>query len=121
MEIQIKKTSKGNDSAVYKNYLYYFKRTNNHVEGYNLKLKKLIGAPHPNIWKLLEMFKAEEMSFALKKIRLDSDILKTRGRNKKDIEMDLKIEHLKVDYLKNELGLMEYISNLAKLVHDYSE
>jgi hypothetical protein len=49
---------------------------------------------------------------------LDSDVLKTRGRNKKDFEMDLKIEHLKVDYLKNELGLMEYVSKLAKLVHD---
>ena len=34
-------------------------RTNNHVEGYNLRLNKLLRA-HPNIWKFIDELKEED-------------------------------------------------------------
>ena len=35
-------------------------RTNNHVEGWHFRLKRVIGKAHPNIYELVEVFKKEE-------------------------------------------------------------
>ena len=43
-----------------------FPRTNNHVEGFNLKLKKFYGCSHPNIFKAVEEFQKQELSAFLR-------------------------------------------------------
>ena len=35
-------------------------RTNNYVEGWHSRLKKVVGKPHPNIFELIEVMKKEE-------------------------------------------------------------
>ena len=37
-------------------------RTNNNVEGFNLKLKKFVAAAHPNIQKAIEVFQVQELN-----------------------------------------------------------
>ena len=34
-------------------------RTNNHVEGWHSRLKKVVGKAHPNIFEIVEVFKKE--------------------------------------------------------------
>ena len=41
-------------------------KTNNHLEGYNKKLKNFIGANAPNIYKAVKVFQEEEVDAALK-------------------------------------------------------
>jgi len=41
-------------------------KTNNHLEGYNKKLKKFVGAKAPNIFKAVKVFQEEEEDAALK-------------------------------------------------------
>ena len=42
------------------------KRTNTHVEGWNLKFTKLVGEHHPNIFKSLEVMRKEQAATELK-------------------------------------------------------
>ena len=36
--------------------------TNNHVEGWHSRLKKVVGKVHPNIFEIVEAFKKEQAS-----------------------------------------------------------
>ena len=40
-------------------------RTNNNVEGFNLKLKEFVGAAHPNLQKAIEVFLSSRVNFLL--------------------------------------------------------
>ena len=35
-------------------------RTNNNVEGWHSRLKKVVGKPHPNLYEIIYVFKREE-------------------------------------------------------------
>ena len=37
-------------------------RTNNNVEGWHSRLKKVVGKPHPNLYEIIDVFKREEAS-----------------------------------------------------------
>ena len=41
-------------------------RTNNHIEGWHSKLKKVVGKAHPNVYKLVRTFKTEQASVEVK-------------------------------------------------------
>ena len=41
-------------------------RTNNYVEGWHSRLKKVVGKPHPNIFELIEIIKKEEATAQMK-------------------------------------------------------
>ena len=41
-------------------------RTNNHVEGWHSRLKKVVGKPHPNIYEIIDVLKREEVSTKMK-------------------------------------------------------
>ena len=69
-------------------------KTNNHLEGFNSKLNKYFNK-HPNIWMFIIKIKEEETNATLKYLRIENKTLKTRGRNKKDIENDLQISIMK--------------------------
>ena len=38
-------------------------RTNNHMEGWHSRLKKVVGKPHPNIYELVDVIKREEATY----------------------------------------------------------
>ena len=48
-------------------------RTNNHLEGYNKKLKNFFGAKSPNIFKSIQHFQLEEANAALRYFRADNE------------------------------------------------
>ena len=48
-------------------------RTNNHLEGYNKKLKNFFGAKSPNIFKSIQYFQLEEANAALRYFRADNE------------------------------------------------
>ena len=35
-------------------------RTNNHIEGWHSKLKKVVGKAHPNVYEIVEIFKTKQ-------------------------------------------------------------
>jgi len=47
-------------------------RTNNHVEGWHSRLKKVVGKPHPNIYEIIDVFKREEASTKIKMQMLEA-------------------------------------------------
>ena len=47
-------------------------RTNNHVEGWHSRLKKVVGKPHPNIYEIIDVFKREEVSTKVKMYMLEA-------------------------------------------------
>ena len=40
--------------------------TNNNVEGWHSRLKKVVGKPHPNLYEIIDVFKREEASTKVK-------------------------------------------------------
>ena len=46
--------------------------TNNHVEGWHSRLKKVVGKPHPNIYEIIDVFKKEEVSTKVKMHMLEA-------------------------------------------------
>ena len=69
-------------------------RTNNHLEGYNLKIKKTVAVAHPDIFKAITILQNEEViaSINYHKEKLGDKI---PLRRKKEIEKDGKIITLK--------------------------
>ena len=63
-------------------------RTNNHVEGYNAKLKRFL-LKHPNIWTFILKIKGEETNCALRFTHLEAGTLKDRERKASSLETDL--------------------------------
>ena len=76
-------------------------RTNNHVEGYNNKLKCFVGAAKPNIYKIVNIFKNEETN-SDKKFRNATTIppSKPPPRDNYSAEKDTKLKIYK-DLLSN--------------------
>ena len=77
-------------------------KTNNHVEGFNSKLKKFLTS-HPHIWKCIVKIKSEKSLCSLRFIHHKSGSLKERGRRSSDLEKDLKILDLKTQYITKNL------------------
>lgn len=73
------------------------------------------------MWRFIELIQREETTVATDFARLEKGLLKTRGRNKKDIEQDLAIERSKTKYLSGSLNLDEYLVELSYKIHDYSK
>ena len=95
-------------------------RTNNHVEGYNLRINKILVTPHPNIWKLIEFLQRENTTMTMTFERLEKNLLRTSSRNKMDIQFDLDIERLKNKYIVKSITLEEYVASLSSKMTEYS-
>lgn len=57
-------------------------RTNNHLEGYNNKLKKFVGLAHPDIYRAIEVFKGEENTHTQIFTQTRLDMIKPPPRRK---------------------------------------
>jgi hypothetical protein len=95
-------------------------RTNNPVEGFNFRMGKYLET-HSNIWTFMTKLKKEESSAALKYFRIFNGTYKFPPRRTCDIQRDLDISKTKCKYLAGELNISEYLTNLTKTVHDFSE
>ena len=95
-------------------------RTNNTVEGYNLKLNNFLHS-HPNIWIFIRKIQAEESTSALTHSRVNDMTLNRRGRNKIDIQTDLNIQKLKCSYLAKKITAMEYLEQVSKVGPKFGE
>ena len=96
-------------------------RTNNHIEGYNLKLQKFATCAHPNIWLFIGTIKQEEATYGCNFYRLELGKYKQRGRNKVDMERDIAILLAKNKYISNTVSIFEFLSYLGHIMHDYSD
>ena len=74
---------------------------------------------HPNIWKFIKKIKSEESSTYLKYYNINSNTLKKKHRNNKDILRDENLLKNKFDLVTNKIDTMEYLNRVANLVHDY--
>ena len=95
-------------------------RTNNHIEGYHLKLDKYIVDKKPNIWAFLTFIKKEESTHFLNYDRLERNVLRIKGRSRKDLERDNCILKLRCNYLINN-DLDELLEKLSDLIHEYND
>ena len=95
-------------------------RTNNHVEGYNAKLKRFL-SKHPNIWTFILKIKGEESNSALRFTHLEAGTLKERGRKASNLENDLAILQLKNKYVLHEIELGDYLMELTEFCKEFDQ
>ena len=90
-------------------------RTNNHVEAYNLRLKKWLSAKSPNIYKAVEVLQREEVNSALRYQRAnseDSKVNKPPYRNHLDIKKEAQLNICKDLLRENSISLDIYIEKI---------
>ena len=69
---------------------------------------------------VIESKKAEESSVYLKYMRINDGTFKKRNRNSKDVQRDLLIQTAKFNLVSNSLSDSEYLEEVSKAVHDFS-
>ncbi|KAK3094472.1 hypothetical protein FSP39_002187, partial [Pinctada imbricata] len=82
-------------------------RTNNHLEGWHNKLKKRVGASHPHIYKLINIFQKEQAANEVKMVQYTS-VGTRRKMSKKYRDVDEKLSNLKADLLAGRKTCVEY-------------
>ena len=90
-------------------------RTNNHLEGYNKKLKNFMGAKSPNIFKSVHLFQEEELNATLKFLRADDpdgNVNRPPRRAHLDIVKEAKIKTLMDLVKEKELTLKAYVEKV---------
>ena len=83
-------------------------RTNNHLEGWHSKLKKVVGKAHPNIFEILEVFKKEQVMSEVSMQQLVTGATPPR-RAKKTVAKNKRIEELRSRFTTNAISLEEYV------------
>lgn len=95
-------------------------RTNNTVEGYNLKLNNFLSS-HPNVWIFIRKIQSEESTSTLAYNRINDGSFRRRGRNKVDIQTDLNIQKLKCSYLARKITAMVYLEQVIEAGPKFGE
>ena len=76
---------------------------------------------NPNLWKFIENIRDEEETQVLRKIRLETSILRERCRNKQDLQRDLLIAKMKNLLIEKKINLKDYMLELGeKVVKNYN-
>jgi hypothetical protein len=95
-------------------------RTNNHVEGYNNALNKLLKS-HPNIYKFIEEIANEESTQHIRFCRLKNGRLQERHRDRSDVERDLNIANYQKEFLNGDLDAFGLLDALTSCVPDFEK
>ena len=75
-------------------------RVDNNNEGYNRRFSDKCSAPHPNLWKFIELIQEEEyLLVQIRYSKLKVGTYKSRGRDKNDMGRDIDILRIKNKYL----------------------
>ena len=85
-------------------------RTNNHVEGWHNRLKRVVVKSHPNLYELIEVLQREQSANEISLIQLQAGARPPR-RALRTINRDRNIEQLKQRF--NEIPLEEYIRGMS--------
>ena len=87
-------------------------RTNNHLEGWHNKLKRIARKAHPNVFELVEIFKQEQSDTEVSIAQLDTGSQPPK-RAKKSVDKDKKIGELKSRFSQDEITLEEYVKGIS--------
>ncbi|XP_048258597.1 uncharacterized protein LOC125384158 [Haliotis rufescens] len=90
-------------------------RTNNHLEGWHTKIKKLAKKCHPNIYEVVKLFQREQSLKEVAVLRL-SHQWSEPSRRKKYKAIDARIASLKIQLPKKHLSEMEYADHVGDLL-----
>ena len=82
-------------------------RTNNHLEGWHSKLKKLVRHAHPNIYQLIELLKKTQANTEANQIQISAGAT-TRPKQKKYRNIDNRFATLKNRFLDQQMTVQEY-------------
>ena len=75
-------------------------RVNNNNEGYNSRFNDKCSAPHPNLWKFIELIQEEEyLLVQIRYSKLKAGTYRSRGRDKNNMSRDIDILRIKNKYL----------------------
>ena len=91
-------------------------RTNNHIEGWHSKLKKVVGKAHPNVFKLVRTFKQEQACVDVKLAQAAAGA-RAPAQSRWTVEKNRRIRELKTQFAANTLCLDAYIRGLAGLTN----
>lgn len=90
-------------------------RTNNRLEGWHSRLKRIVKKPHPSIYEIVDVFKREQATVEVSTLQLE-----TGGnpppRKKKYSEQDKRIIYLKDRLYEGSISLAEFVSGIGHLV-----
>ncbi len=87
-------------------------RTNNHLEGWHSKMRKVVGKAHPNVYELVRTFKMEQAAVEVQIMQIAAGARRP-PRSSQTIEKNSRIAELKRRFLANELALLDYLTALA--------
>ena len=91
-------------------------RTNNHIEGWHSKLKKVVGKAHPNVFELVRIFKIEQAATSVKLAQLAAGA-RPPSQARWTIEKNKNIEELKTQFSNNTISLEQYLRGLSSLTN----
>jgi len=91
-------------------------RTNNNLEGWHSKLRKLVNHPHPNIYVLIQLLQKEQNATEAKQIQLAAGGSQ-RPRSRKYREIDHRIARLKEKLQDHQITFQEYGDAASHLLH----
>ncbi|CAF1114729.1 unnamed protein product [Brachionus calyciflorus] len=86
-------------------------RTNNDIEGYNLKLKNHVSRAHPDIYKSIQVFQTQETA-AFVKLKHALDGKPAPPRKKLNIGRDNEIKIYKKLLREGNINIDVYVNNL---------
>lgn len=91
-------------------------RTNNNIEGWHSKIKKMTQQAHPNIFTAIKMFKDVQNANDINRIQRAAGGT-TRPRAKKYMNIDRRLATLKNRYQTGIIDLMTYADSASELLH----
>ena len=91
-------------------------RTNNHVEGWHNKLKRVVRKAYPNVYELIEVFQQEQADTKVTIAQLATGSQPPR-RGRTTIAKDRKIEELKNRFRQDTISLGEYVKAVSAHTH----
>ncbi len=95
-------------------------RTNNHLEGWHNRLKRVVGKPHPNIYEFVEVIQREQTTTKVSLSQHEAGAHPSH-RALRAINRDRKIKELKARFEGNSLALNEYVRGMSAHTNISSE
>ena len=88
--------------------------TNNHLEGWHNRIKKMARKSHPNIYELIEILQKEQAATEVTIRQLEGGAI-IRARRRKWVKRDEKIQKLKTELENGSRTLDSYINAIKDL------
>ncbi|XP_071087102.1 uncharacterized protein [Haliotis cracherodii] len=90
-------------------------RTNNHLEGWHGRLKKVIGKAHPNIFELIRFLGAEQQKTECNLLLYQAG-QRLLPKKKKFCDIQRRIDQLKTRLIQNEVSVIFFADSVSHLL-----